>query len=81
MPPLALPQVIGLKMECDVGSFEADPEGLAIAAGINAHLPAAVRVLAVQRVQQKFNARLCCAARGYHYFLPAAALGLRMDGE
>ena len=67
-------------MECDVGSFEADPEGLAIAAGINAHLPPAVRVLAVQRVQQKFDARQCCASRGYRYFLPASALGMRMDG-
>ncbi len=73
-------QVVGLKMECEVGGFEADPEGLAIAAGINAHLPAQVRVLAAQRVQQKFNARQCCRSRAYSYFLPASALGLRMDG-
>lgn len=26
-------------MECDVSSFETDPEGLSIAADINSHLP------------------------------------------
>ena len=34
-----LHQVVGLKMECDVAGFERDPEGLAIAAAINTHLP------------------------------------------
>ncbi len=35
-------QVIGLKMECVVESFESDPEGLGIAGEINKHLPGQV---------------------------------------
>ena len=40
-----------------------------------------VRVLAVQRAQQRFDARQAAESRVYSYFLPASALGLRLDGQ
>lgn len=48
---------------------------------INSHLPPSVRVLAAQRVNKGFNARERCRHRTYHYFLPASAIGLTLDGE
>jgi tRNA U38,U39,U40 pseudouridine synthase TruA len=39
-----------------------------------------VRVLSVQRANRSWNARSMCDGRSYHYYLPVAALGLRMDG-
>jgi tRNA U38,U39,U40 pseudouridine synthase TruA len=41
---------------------------------------AQVRVLSAQRVNRSFSARTDCRSRTYVYFLPAAALGLRLDG-
>ncbi|KAK9918566.1 hypothetical protein WJX75_005011 [Coccomyxa subellipsoidea] len=73
--------VIGLKMECVVDSFETDPEGLSIAAEINKHLPRQVRVLSVQRTNQKFDARQICEGRVYSYFLPTYIIGLQLDGS
>lgn len=52
-----------------------------IAQDINEHLPEMVRALAVQRVNKGFNARERCGTRTYHYFLPAATLDLKGDGE
>ncbi|BDA49208.1 probable tRNA pseudouridine synthase 1 at N-terminal half [Coccomyxa sp. Obi] len=72
--------VIGLKMECVVESFESDPEGLGIAAEINRYLPGQVRVLSVQRTNQKFDARQICEGRVYSYFLPTSIVGLQLDG-
>jgi len=37
-------------------------------------------VLSAQRVNRSFSARTDCRSRTYVYFLPAAALGLRLDG-
>lgn len=61
-------------------AYEADPEGSDYAAAVNAHLPPAVRVFNLQRVNKKFNARHKCLKRTYEYLLPAALLGLKMDG-
>lgn len=38
-------------------------------------------MLAVQRVNKGFNARERCGTRTYHYFLPAAMLDMKCDGE
>ncbi|KXZ42898.1 hypothetical protein GPECTOR_112g268 [Gonium pectorale] len=54
--------------------FDADPEGLEIAAALNAQLPQEVRVFSAQRVNKKFNARRFCFDRTYEYFLPAHLL-------
>eukprot|EP00884_Botryococcus_braunii_P014325 jgi/Botrbrau1/22894/Bobra.0065s0047.1 len=51
-----------------------------LAEEINAHLPREVRVLSVQRANRSWNARTMCDGRTYHYYLPAMALGLRLDG-
>ena len=51
-----------------------------LAQAINQHLPATVKVLAVQRVNRSFDARERCGERTYHYWLPASAIGLAMDG-
>jgi tRNA pseudouridine38-40 synthase len=40
-----------------------------------------IRVLSVQRVNNKFNGRANCEARVYSYFLPTSILGLKLDGE
>ncbi len=37
-------------------------------------------MLSAQRVNRSFSARTDCRSRTYVYFLPAAALGLRLDG-
>ena len=36
---LVVSQVLAMKLECDPGSFESDPEGIQLAAAMNAHLP------------------------------------------
>lgn len=61
-------------------AFSADPEGLALAARLNARLPPAVRVLAVQRANKKFNARRAATDRAYDFYLPAGARG-RLGGR
>lgn len=40
-----------------------------------------VRVFSVQRANRSWNARTMCDGRTYHYYLPAAALKLRLDGK
>ena len=37
-------------------------------------------MFSVQRTHNAFNARQHCRSRAYHYYLPAAALGLALDG-
>ncbi len=54
-----------------------DPEGLTHADLINEHLPPHVRVLAVQKTNNKFNARHQAATRTYEYYLPSSLLGER----
>lgn len=76
----SLATVVGLKMEVQPGSFDDDPEGIALAAAVNAHLPPEVRVFSIQRVNKSWNARSECIRRTYSYYLPAAVLGLALDG-
>eukprot|EP00887_Chlorella_sp_A99_P000194 scaffold13.g194.t1 len=76
----SLSTVVACKLEVDPASFDGDPEGLLLAARINAHLPPEVRVFSVQRVSKSFDARLECVRRQYHYYLPASFLGLALDG-
>jgi tRNA U38,U39,U40 pseudouridine synthase TruA len=40
-----------------------------------------VRVLSVQRTNQKFDARQICEGRVYSYFLPTYIIGLQLDGS
>jgi tRNA pseudouridine38-40 synthase len=54
---------------------EVDPEGLAHADLINAHLPADIRVFTVQKTNKKFNARHLALSRIYEYYLPVSMLG------
>lgn len=42
--------------------------------------PRQVRVFSIQRVSKSWNARSECIRRTYSYYLPAAALGLALDG-
>ncbi|KAL3133971.1 hypothetical protein ABBQ32_008415 [Trebouxia sp. C0010 RCD-2024] len=77
----ALANVVAMKLECHPSSFTADPEGSQLASSINQHLPAEVRVLSVQRVNNGFNARGFCNNRTYHYYLPTTLLGLALDGS
>jgi tRNA pseudouridine38-40 synthase len=76
----SLSTVVAMKLECDPDGFDADPDGAAIAAAVNAHLPPQIRVFSVQRVNNAWNAREECTRRSYIYHLPASALGLAMDG-
>jgi len=69
-----------MKLECCPDSFQTDPEGIAIAAEINKYLPTTIRIFSVQRVSKKFDARRECIRRTYHFYLPAALLGLKGDG-
>lgn len=64
----ALGQILSLKLELFCESFEEMRER------INQRLPLAVRVQAVRRVLNNFNARTACEARTYEYLLPTAAL-------
>lgn len=66
--------VISLKLECDSGIFEEEPDGRSIAESINGHLPPEIRVFAVQRVVKSFDARRDCARRQYDYYLPLSFL-------
>lgn len=78
----ALAGVVALKMEMKGDhDYEADPEGLACAWAINEHLPETVRVLAAQRVNRSFDAKMYCGERTYHYWLPASAIGMQNDGS
>ena len=45
------------------------------------HLPDDVRAFSLQRVNNRFDARVLCTSRVYEYVLPAAALGLAADGS
>lgn len=75
MPPRA--QVVGLRILIDDDErYVRDPEGLDLAAQVNAHLPPAVRIFSVQRVNKKFNSRRQCIDRTYEYYLPAYWLGI-----
>lgn len=42
--------------------------------------PCQVRVFSIQRVNKSWNARSECIRRTYSYYLPAAVLGLALDG-
>lgn len=75
----SLSTVVSMKLECDSDAFNTDPDGIALAEGINAHLPPAIRVFSVQRVSKKFDARRECIRREYSYFLPTSLLGLQGD--
>ena len=57
-------------------AWEQDPEGLALAAAVNSHLPPAVRVFSVQPVPQSFQPRRLCSARLYKLWVPAEPAGL-----
>ncbi|KAK9814106.1 hypothetical protein WJX72_000771 [[Myrmecia] bisecta] len=70
----SLASVVALKMECREDVFDGDPEGSSLAAAINEHLPAEIRVLAVQRVNNSFSGRAYCDQRSYSYYLPASLL-------
>lgn len=41
------------------------------------HLPDDIRVFSVQRVSKGFDCRSMCINRAYHYYVPAAVIGLR----
>lgn len=76
-------QVIGCRVVLENADdvFLSDPEGQSLAASLNTHLPPSVRVLSVQRVNKKFNARRACMERTYEYYLPASLLGMKCDGS
>eukprot|EP00208_Stichococcus_sp_RCC1054_P004074 CAMPEP_0206148292 /NCGR_PEP_ID=MMETSP1473-20131121/36198_1 /ASSEMBLY_ACC=CAM_ASM_001109 /TAXON_ID=1461547 /ORGANISM="Stichococcus sp, Strain RCC1054" /LENGTH=546 /DNA_ID=CAMNT_0053545583 /DNA_START=349 /DNA_END=1989 /DNA_ORIENTATION=- len=77
----ALGGVVAFKCEFPPDhDFESDPEGLNMAQAINEHLPRAVKVLSLQRVNKGFDARERCGERTYHYWLPISAVGITMDG-
>ena len=76
----SLSTVISMKLECNPGLFETDPDGGTIAEGINKHLPLEVRVFAVQRVVKSFDARRECIRRHYDYYVPLTFLE-RMIGS
>jgi len=53
-----------MKMECRVDTFEADPEGLAIAADINEHLPEEVSSIPGKYLLSKTPCVACKSAFG-----------------
>ncbi|KAG8185810.1 hypothetical protein JTE90_002035 [Oedothorax gibbosus] len=48
---------------------------------INKHLPPEVRVVAVKRVTQSFDAKIACDARTYSYMLPTFAFENQIEGN
>ena len=74
----SLSTVISMKLECNAGLFETEPDGGSIARAINEHLPPEVRVFAVQRVVKSFDARRECIRRHYDYYVPLSFLELMM---
>lgn len=76
----SLGTVTALRMTIDDSLFHDDPEGRAIAESINEHLPPVIRVLCVQKVNKKFNARHLCESRSYEYYLPCSMIGMKGDG-
>jgi len=76
----SLSTVISMKLECNPGLFETEPDGGSITEGINEHLPPEVRVFAVQRVVKSFDARRECIRRHYDYYVPLSFLE-RMIGS
>ena len=71
--------VAGLRLELEPAyaatAAAADPEGVALAGAINAHLPPAIRVFSAHRVPGGWDARAMCGRRDYRYYLPASMLG------
>ncbi|XP_037092694.1 tRNA pseudouridine synthase A-like [Pollicipes pollicipes] len=59
----AAKQSVSLKMVAEDGILEA----------VNAHLPAQIRVFDMKRVTKRFDAKLQCCARTYHYVSPSFA--------
>ena len=47
---------------------------------LKGHRAAQIRVLSVQRTNNKFHARIAAHARTYHYYLPSAALSPASSG-
>lgn len=77
-----VPQVIGVRLVLKEAAFVGDPEGLAVAAAINAHLPPDICVFSVQRTNKGFDTRRWCNKRSYEYYLPASVLQLETpDGS
>lgn len=75
-------QVIGVRLVLKEAAFVGDPEGLAVAAAINAHLPPDICVFSVQRTNKGFDTRRWCNKRSYEYYLPASVLRLETpDGS
>jgi tRNA pseudouridine38-40 synthase len=69
------------KFSGGAGGVEAEA-GTAAAAGTDpAPHPPAIRVLSAQRVTKRFDCRRWAIGRAYEYYLPASALGIRLDGE
>ena len=77
----SLATVVSARLEVDPGVWEHDPEGTRIAADINRHLPNRVRVFGAYSTPKSFQARRACVRRTYDYLLPAACLGLNVNGE
>ena len=77
----SLGTVIGLRINMDDSSQKQDTEGITIADQVNAHLPSMIRVLCVQKVNKKFNARHYCSSRSYEYYLPCSMIDVKADGS
>lgn len=75
----SLGTVVALRAQLDDTVFLQDPEGVSLAESINVHLPPAIRVFSVQKVNRKFNARHMGSSRMYEYYVPAFMLGLNCD--
>jgi tRNA pseudouridine38-40 synthase len=70
----AVGQVVSLKYLVPRTPEELARSQGAIIAGVNAQLPAQIRVLGMQRVTDGFNAKNQCSSRTYEYLLPPSLL-------
>lgn len=58
----------------DESAYDSDPEGIALADSITAHLGPQLQVFSVQRVNKHFRARQFCEERSYKYYVPVSIL-------
>ncbi|KAG5567077.1 hypothetical protein RHGRI_002594 [Rhododendron griersonianum] len=73
----SLATMISLKMEVPENAWQENPNGIALANYVNAHLPNNVKVFSILPSQRSFDARRECNIRKYSYLLPAEIIGIK----
>ncbi|XAR58859.1 Mitochondrial tRNA pseudouridine(27/28) synthase [Bertholletia excelsa] len=75
----SLATMISLKMEIPENAWKEDPNGIALADYVNAHLPSNVKVFGILPSQKSLDVRRECNIRKYSYFLPAEVIGINKN--